>query len=274
MNEELIAYYGKYNEDKRLTTPYGRVEYLTTLRYIDRFSAGRTNLAVLEAGAATGRYSLEMARRGHDVTAVDLVRYNIGILKQKASREGLLEHVKAYVGDARKLKKVTDASQDLVLIFGPLYHVFSEEDKVAILKEGARVLKPGGKLFAAYIMNEFAVVTYGFHEGHILESEMRGKLDEDFHVRNSEEDLFSFDRLEDMERYRKAAGLRRVMTVAQDGPVNYMREDFKNMTDDVFQEFLRYHWSVCERKELLGASCHVLDILEKRPFAGKPILIA
>ena len=252
MNEELIAYYGKYNEDKRLTTPYGRVEYLTTLRYIDRFSAGRTNLAVLEAGAATGRYSLELARRGHDVTAVDLVCYNIGILKQKAGREGLLEHVKAYVGDARKLKKVTDSSQDLVLIFGPLYHVFSEEDKVAILKEGARVLKPGGK----------AVKT--LPEGTYYWRVMR----------NSEEDLFSFDRLEDLERYRKAAGLRRVMTVAQDGPVNYMREDFKNMTDDVFQEFLRYHWSVCERKELLGASCHVLDILEKRPFAGKPILIA
>ncbi|MBP5294865.1 MAG: SAM-dependent methyltransferase, partial [Lachnospiraceae bacterium] len=128
--------------------------------------------------------------------------------------------------------------------------------------------------FAAYIMNEFAVVTYGFHEGHILESEMKGKLDEDFHVRNSEEDLFSFDRLEDLDRYRKAAGLRRLLTVAQDGPVNYMREDFKTMPDEVFQEFLRYHWSVCERKDLLGASCHVLDILEKRPFTGKPILIA
>ena len=70
MNEELIAYYGKYNEDKRLTTPYGRVEYLTTLRYIDRFSAGRTNLAVLEAGAATGRYSLELARRGFRVNLI------------------------------------------------------------------------------------------------------------------------------------------------------------------------------------------------------------
>ena len=274
MNEELIAYYGKYNEDKRLTTPYGQVEYLTTLRYIDRFIAGRTNLAILEAGAATGRYTQEMAARGHDVTAVDLVRYNIGILKQKAGREGLLDHVKAYVGDARKLKKVTDSSQDIVLILGPMYHVFSEEDKVAVLREGARVLKPGGKLFAAYIMNEFAVVTYGFHEGHILESQTLGKLDEDYHVRNSEEDLFSFDRLEDIDRYRKEAGLRRVMTISQDGPVNYMREDFKNMSEEVFQEFLKYHWSVCERKDLLGASCHVLDILEKRPFTGRPVLIA
>ena len=274
MNEELIAYYGKYNEDKRLTTPYGRVEYLTTLRYIDRFIAGRTGLSILETGAATGRYSLELAARGHDVTAVDLVRYNIGILKQKAGREGLLPHVKAYVGDARKLRKVADSSQDLVLILGPLYHVFTEEEKVDILREAARVVKPGGKVFAAYIMNEFAVMTYGFHEGHILESQTAGKIDENYHVRNTVEDLFSFDRLEDLDRYRKAAGLRRVLTVSQDGPVNYMREDFKNMPEEIFQEFLRYHWSVCERKDLLGASCHVIDILEKRPFTGKPILIA
>ena len=274
MNEELIAYYNKYNEDKRLTTPYGRVEYLTTLRYIDRFIAGRVHLSILEAGAATGRYSLELAARGHDVTAVDPVRHSIGILKQKASREGLLENVKAYVGDVRKLRKVTDASQDIVLLLGPMYHLFTEEDKVEALKEGARVLKPGGKLFAAYIMNEFAVVTYGFHEGHVLESLASGKLDENFHVRNTEEDLFSFDRLEDIDRYRRAAGLRRVLTVSQDGPVNYMREDFKSMSEEVFQEFLRYHWSVCERKDLLGASCHVLDILEKKPFARGPVLVS
>ena len=274
MNEELNAYYNKYNEDKRLTTPYGRVEYLTTMRYIDRYVAGRTGLSILEAGAATGRYSLELAARGHHVTAVDPVRYNLGILKQKAGREGLLESIKVIQGDARSMKKVRDSSQDIVLLFGPMYHLFTEEDKCAALREGARVLKPGGKLFAAYIMNEFAVVTYGFHEGHVLESRESGKLDENYHVRNTEEDLFSYDRMEDIERYRKAAGLRRVLTVAQDGPVNYMREDFKEMSEEVFQEFLNYHWSVCERKELLGASCHVMDILEKRPLLRPGILLA
>ena len=63
-------------------------------------------------------------------------------------------------------------------------------------------------------------------------------------------------------------------TVSQDGPVNYMREDFKEMSEEVFQEFLRYHFTVCERKDLLGASCHVVDILEKRPLLRPGILLA
>ena len=50
MNEDLNAYYNKYNEDKRLTTPYGRVEFLTTMRYIERFIAGRNGLEILEKG--------------------------------------------------------------------------------------------------------------------------------------------------------------------------------------------------------------------------------
>ena len=274
MNEDLNAYYNKYNEDKRLTTPYGRVEFLTTMRYIERFIAGRNGLQILEAGAATGRYTLELAARGHHITAVEPVRHSLGILKQKAEREGLLGNIKAIQGDARSMKKVRDSSQDIVLLFGPMYHLFTEEDKCAALREGARVLKPGGKLFAAYIMNEYAVVTFGFHEGHILESMEKGKLDENYHVRNTEEDLFSYDRLEDLDRYRRAAGLRRVLTVSQDGPVNYMREDFKGMSEEVFQEFLRYHFSVCERKDLLGASCHVVDILEKRPLLRPGILLA
>ena len=44
------------------------------------------------------------------------------------------------------------------------------------------------------------------------------------------------------------------------------------MSEDAFRAFLDYHWSVCERKDLLGASAHVMDILEKRPFVREPVL--
>ena len=34
-------------------------------------------------GAGTGRYSVALANEGYDVTAVELVKYNLGILKSK-----------------------------------------------------------------------------------------------------------------------------------------------------------------------------------------------
>lgn len=107
--QEIIDFYGKYNEEKRLLTPYGRVEFLTTMHYIEEVMAGRKGLSITELGCATGRYSLELAKMGHLVTAVDLVPYNIGILKQKAEREQI-QNVIPIISDAKHVKKIEDHS--------------------------------------------------------------------------------------------------------------------------------------------------------------------
>lgn len=260
---ELETYYGKFNEEKRLLRPYGRVEYLTTMRYIHDVIGDRKPLKILEVGAGTGRYSVELSKEGHDVTAVELVRYNLGILKQKAARAGL-DSLKAFQGNALSLKKCPDDHYDIVLLLGPLYHLFSFEDKVKALTEAKRVMKPDGVLFAAYVMNEFAAIQYGFREGHAAEALKSGKLDDGFHVRNDITDLFDFVRLEDIDRLNSAAGLRRMKIIAADGAANYLRNEISRMDDELFDAFLRYHLSTCERPDLMGASGHTLDIVKKQ----------
>lgn len=260
--KEIIDFYGKYNEEKRLLNPYGQVEFRTTMHYIEKYIAGRKNCSILEVGAATGRYSLALAEMGHTVTAVDLVPYNIGILRQKAERKGITNCV-SMVGDALNLKKIPSDSQDIVLLLGPLYHLFSEEDKLKALMEGKRVLKPGGILMAGYIMNEFAVITFGFKEKNALYSQSTAKLDENFHVRNTVEDLFSYERLEDIDLYRDKAGLKRLEIISQDGAANYMRKELNEMSGEMLELFIKYHISVSARPELLGAGCHTLDVLTK-----------
>ncbi len=259
---ELIDYYGKYNEEKRLLRPYGRVEYLTSMKYIEEAIGGREHLKIMDVGAATGRYTIPLAEKGHDVTAVELVNYNLGILKQKAQRAGLF-NITARQGNALDLGKYPENAYDIVLFMGPMYHLFTFEEKVKALTEARRILKPDGTMFVAYCMNEFGVILYGFREGHAMESIQMGKLTSDFHINNSIEDLFSFDRTEDIDAYNKAAGLKRKKLISADGPANYMRELITDMSEEMFQTFLSYHLSTCERPDLVGAGNHTLDIVGK-----------
>ena len=260
---EIEAFYNKYNEEKRLLRPYGRVEYLTTMKYIHEEIGGRNNLEIMDLGCATGRYSLPLAEEGHRITAVDLVNYHLGILRQKAERQGIT-NITVKKGDALNLSKFPENRYDIILCLGPMYHVFSEEDKVRVLQECRRLLKPEGTLFTAYCMNEFGVILYAFREGQLKKSLENGKLDESFHIRNDISDLFSFDRLEDIDRYNEKAGLVRKKIISSDGPANYMRELITAMDEETFEGFMRYHLSSCERPELLGAGNHTLDILRRK----------
>ena len=135
---ELEKYYNKFNEEKRLNSRHGQVEFITSMKYIHECLGEDKSKKILDVGAGTGRYSVALANEGYDVTAVELVKYNLGILKSKNS------NVKAMQGNALNLKKLTDESFDVTLLFGPMYHLFGFENKLQALKEAKRVTKKGG----------------------------------------------------------------------------------------------------------------------------------
>ena len=78
-NQYLINHYSSFNEDARLMSKHGSVEFLTTMRYIDKYI--KPGDRVLEIGAGTGRYSHALARQGYAVDAVELVEHNIEIFR-------------------------------------------------------------------------------------------------------------------------------------------------------------------------------------------------
>lgn len=257
MSKELEQHYNKFCEDKRLTRRHGNVEYITSMKYIHKYLETMENPKILDVGAGTGRYSVQLANEGYDVTAVELVKYNLGILKQKGS------NVKAYQGTALNLKRFDNEQFDLTLVFGPMYHLYTMEDKQKALQEAVRVTKKGGVILVAYIMNEFSVLTYGFKENHMLESMKNGKVDENFHVVATKEDLYDYVRLEDIAEINAKADVERIQIIAADGPANYIRQTLNAMDDETYEMFIQYHLSTCERPELLGASAHTLDILRR-----------
>ena len=254
---ELEKYYNKFCEDKRLKSRHGQVEYIITMKYIHKYLEGMEHPKILDVGAGTGRYSVALADEGYDVTAVELVKYNLGILKSKGSA------VMAYQGNALDLSRFGADSFDMTLVFGPMYHLYQMEDKVQALREAKRVTKPGGYVLAAYCMNEYGVLIYGFRDQNVKECLADGRLDENYHCVSQPEDLYDYIRMEDIDMINETAGLERIQIIAPDGPANYMRQALRTMDEETFELFIRYQMSVCERQDLIGASGHTVDILRK-----------
>ena len=112
-------------------------------------------------------------------------------------------------------------------------------------------------------MNEFSVITYGLKERHLLEAVREGMLDENYHTTDKGNPLYSFVRLEDIDALNEEVGLTRLQIIAADGMANYFRPFLNALTEPEFEEYVKYHLSTCERMDLMGASSHTVDILQK-----------
>jgi len=255
----LKNYYEHYDEDGRLLSKHGMVEYLTTMHYIEKYLV--PNGKILEIGAATGRYSHALAQRGYHVDAVELVEHNIEIFKQN-TRPG--EPVTITQGNAMDLSGFADDSYDITLLLGPMYHLFTREDQQKALSEAIRVTKPGGIVFAAYCMGDASILSYGFIRGEIFNIIEKCMLDpETFETFSNPWDIFELYRKEDIDRLRMHFPVTQLHFVASDGYANHMRSTVDQMDDRMYDLFLKYHLATCERQDLVGYSHHTLDIFRK-----------
>lgn len=119
----IIDFYNCYDEESRLTQKHGVVEFFTTMHYIDKYI--KEGSKVIEIGAATGRYSHTLARRGYAVDAVELVEHNIDIFRQNTLPG---ENITITQGNALDLSSFQDNKYDITLLLGPLYHLYSREE--------------------------------------------------------------------------------------------------------------------------------------------------
>lgn len=258
MNEEnLIKYYNKFNEDKRLKTKHGKVEYMTAMKYINFYLKKYKNPKILDIGAGTGAYSVPLSEK-YDVTSVELVKHNLKQIEKKS------KNIKLIHANATELSMLSDGEYDIILLFGPMYHLISMEDKIKALNESKRLLKDNGLIFISYCMNEYAVITHGFKENYILECIKNKEIDNNFKIVSNDKDLYSYVRLDDINYIKNKCNMKRKKIVAQDGPTEYLKKEINNMDNNTFNIFFKYHLSTCERKELLGSSRHILDILYKK----------
>lgn len=260
-NQYLNDFYNHYDEDSRLLFQHGSVEFLTTMRYIEKYL--KHGDKVLEIGAGTGRYSHALARRGHPVDAVELVAHNIEVFRQN-TRPG--ESVTIAQGNALDLSAFADNAYDVTLLLGPLYHLYTQDDKRRALREAIRVTKPGGVVFAAYVISDGCLLDEGFRRGNISVAEYvrDGLLDaRTFTASSQPKDLFELVRKEDVDELMSVFPVTRLHYVASDGCALLLRDEIDAMDADAFALYLKYHFATCERADLAGITSHAVDIFRK-----------
>ena len=255
----LNDYYSNYSEENRLLIQRGSVEYLTTMRFIERYI--KPGDRVIEIGAGTGRYSHAIARQGFAVDAVELIPHNIEIFRQNTLPD---EKITITQGNAIDMSAFEDNTYDITLLLGPMYHLFTAEDKIQALGEALRVTKPGGIVFVAYCMVDPSILDYGFRQGHIHELIEKKMVEtEGFKAFSNPWDLFELHRREDINELMRGFDITRLNFVAADGYTNHMRETVDNMDKATFALYLKYHFTVCERPDMAGLTHHSLDIFRK-----------
>ena len=256
---ELNAYYENYDEDGRLRSRAGSVEFLTTMRYIKKYIA--PGARVIEIGAGTGRYSHALAGAGYEVDAVELIPHNIEIFRENTQPGEIVTVTK---GDARDLSSFETESYDRTLLLGPMYHLMTEEDQISALSEAVRVTKRGGVLFVSYCNTDATMVQFCFGRGMITKEPYTSLVDRDtFKAYSTPEELFQLYRREDIEALTARFPLQRLHYIGTDMATKFIQDTVNEMDDETFDLYLRYHFTICERPDMVGATHHMLDVLRK-----------
>ena len=166
----VIDFYNNYDEEGRLMRKSRMPEYLTTMKYIEKHLT--PGAKIIEIGAGTGRYSLALAELGYDVTAVELVPHNIEIMKKKVKPH---HHIKIFEGNACDMSVFKSDTYDIVLLLGPMYHLFNDEDKHKALGEAIRLAKTDGVIYASYCNNDTSMYKF-FYKNIVLDYLEKGLI--------------------------------------------------------------------------------------------------
>ena len=256
--EIISGFYDRADEDSRLRrSRHGQLEYAVTMKYIHRFAAPGSS--VLEVGAGTGRYSVDLAREGFHVTAVELAESNFAVL-QKNSRG--IESLQAIRGDATDLSSFPDQSFDLTLILGPLYHLYEEEEIHRAIDEAIRVTKKQGILFFAFI-SVFGIMYANYFQGNWSFGQEEN-FTKDHKVRHFKEQLFTGYDVTEFEKLFEQKPVQWITTTGTDGILEAIeeRKDFE-ITDRDFSAFVDWYLAFSEKRELLGNTNHLLYVCRR-----------
>lgn len=258
-NQYLINYYNNYDEENRLKSRYGSVEFLTTMKYIHKYL--HKGMKICEIGAGTGRYSHALSRQGYEVDAVELIEHNIEIFKQNTEAS---EKITIRQGNALDLSFFDDNTYDITLLLGPMYHLYNKDEQIMALSEALRITKRNGMLFVAYCISDASVISYGFIGGNMQKLIENKMLDlKTFSTFSNPWDIFELYRKEDIDSLNKQINVKRLHYIATDGFTNFMRDTMEIMDDETFDIYLKYHLSICERTDMTGMTHHSLDVLKK-----------
>ncbi|HEU0291888.1 MAG TPA: class I SAM-dependent methyltransferase [Anaerolineales bacterium] len=262
---DIAAYYNSDPEREHDRLERHQLEHELTWRYLDQYLPPPGS--ILEIGAATGRYTVELAKRGYKLTAVDMSAELLERCRKSIVDAGLEKQVQLVVADARNLSEVTDRGFDAVLLMGPLYHLIVEADRKAALKEAYDRLREGGIVFSSFvsrygILGDLIKDLPGWVEEQekvrsLLES---GKRPDDY-PRGGFRGYFAH--VSELAPLHEAIGFETLIVAGVEPAISADDDSYNKLQGKQRQLWLDLLYEISVEKSILGASRHLLYIGRK-----------
>lgn len=255
MSVNVNEYYNKvYDEDKRLDNDCDnrhKVEREVKKRIISNLLKDKSR--ILEIGAGTGVYCVEFAKKGHIVSACDLVQKHVDIINEKSKSNNL--NIDAKCADALDLP-YDNESFDIVLLSGPLYHLHKVEDKIKAIKEALRCLKKGG-----YIVVDYLSDIHGYIQHVLLSKEFLLEKDpNDFYDNLEIDEIFSYDNKNKIEKILTELEVKQIKFYSTDSITRFIKEDINKLDEKKFDKWLSFINKISDNENIIDLSEHCLAI--------------
>lgn len=263
---DIAEFYSSNPEEEHSRLERHQLEFDLTWRYLNQYLPSQGT--ILEVGAATGRYTLELAKRGYTLTAVDLSAALIEKCRKNLLDEGLERQVRFVVADARNLSEVTEKRFDAVLLMGPLYHLVVKADRKLALKVTFDRLRAGGVIFSSF-NSRFGIM------GHLVknvpawiedQAEVRSLLEKgkrpDDYPRGGFRGYFA--QASEIAPLHEALGFETLVVAGIEPAISADDESYNKLQEKQRQLWLDLLYEMSAEKSIIGASRHLLYIGKKQ----------
>jgi ubiquinone/menaquinone biosynthesis C-methylase UbiE len=268
-DDAIAAYYAQGLERDRLGSGPGALEFLRTQLLLERYLP-KSPAVVADIGGGPGRYALWLAGRGYRVHLVDPIPLHVEQARVAAALSSGHALASAEVGDARTLL-LPDASADVVLLLGPLYHLPERADRLQALAEARRVCRSGGVVIAAGI-SRFASTLDGLRGGYLEDSAFAdvaaGDRRDGRHFNPTGHPAYFttsyFHRPDELAAECATSGLSHEATLAVEGPGWLLSDVDARLADERRRGILLNAIEALEGEPtLLGVSAHLLVVARR-----------
>ena len=252
--------------------PYHTLEFNTTFRFLDKYLPKEG--LILDAGGGTGIYSIALAKRGYDVVLLDYSKENLRAARREIERAGVGERVKGVMeGTITSLEEFGEGTFDAVLCLGgPLSLVHGRRNRLKAMSDLIGVAKRGAPIFIS-VMNRYGAIA-------IFPNKSPDEVGTSNFINlatKGEDTMFPFHRMgdyychwftpEELETDFTSSGP--VKVVAKAGleglgaPSERAINDL-NRNKEAWENWMKVHYALCTKQEVIGASMHVLIVGKKK----------
>ena len=158
-------------------------------------------------------------------------------MKEKSEN---LQNFRCMIADVLDLNMFTDKSFDMVLNFGPMYHLFHKKDKNQAVKETLRVAKRGAICMFAYLPCASLMLGFGFR--YQMVAYLSSVMDKKGRFKDNPAEIFNVFYIEDFKKLFDKTKTKYITNVATDGIAYAMRELVEQLPEKDNEAFLNWHF--------------------------------